>query len=268
MVHSIASILEVLAGIESIGVRSQEPIAGLADELRPEDDTYTNGALNRGQRLAMFRLAASEDQLIAVSVALKARRASPCFGLARAAAEMAAQALWLLEPSETRQRAARYSIDRWNGLRALSLLQPNEREKLREHAAEEARGLELEGFDVGWSEGWPRQIDGVGKANYMEQVAGSFPRREMGEEAYRLLSAFAHGHEFGFEDLIATVEGRQVLAVSSQQLIVILRLAIWPYLASIKRYSEITGFNSQPIANDLRDVLVSLDHGAGQESPA
>ena len=259
LVHSIPSILELLGLFRDVGTgRSMDPPA--VEKLGPPfTDTFTGGAVVRGRRLASLRLISAEDHLCSLAETLLARRPSTCFLIARACAELAAQALWLIDSTDPRQIVARYLADRWDGRRALSLFQQEAAQQLREQATTEARGLESEGFTVGWQDGWPRQVEGIGKTNYMEQVAACFPRREMGEVAYRMLSTFAHGTEHGLEDLLATVEGREVLRIDKAHIAEVIRLALWPYLVAIERFGVIVGMNVHAPADLARSILASLD---------
>ena len=261
LVDTLPSVLDLLGTVKGVGLNTiPEPELGNSngashDSLDP--DTYLGGAVARAWRLARHRLGVCEDHLESLAETIRAKRASTCFVIAKACGELAGQSLWLLEPKEPRQIAARYLIDRWNGLRALALLRPNHADRLRRQATEEAEQLlaEQPDFDIGWNDDWPRQVDRMGKPNYIDDVIAAFPREELGEDAYRMLAGVGHGTEYGIDGLLATYEGRQVIAVSGGQLATVIRLAVWPYGLALRRYGEVAGHEASEGLQHLDTIL-------------
>ncbi|WP_133412059.1 hypothetical protein [Vallicoccus soli] len=246
------TISETLASLPETG------LATLRESPLPPDwgDTYGGSGLIGARRLARRRIGLAEGMLGALGEALAAKRVSAMFAVARSVVEISALAMWLLQPADLRLVAARYYADRWSGLRAAVLLRPSMKVELQSIAREEAKGLAAEGYDVGWDkQEWPTTLEKQGKANALSAVEACFPDRELGEEAYRALSALAHGEEYGLDDFTVA---QDAMVVTLEQQYIILRMAVWPYGVALHRLGETMGSSPAPALAQVNAVLESV----------
>jgi hypothetical protein len=261
LVHTLPSVFELLSVFQACGVKNQIPLAGIdVSALTPADDTYVRSAVLHGRRLALHRLSTCEGQFSTIAETLRARYVGAAFVVARACAELAARTLWLLDPVDEAGKAARYVVDRWSGLSQAARLMPSEASRMRAMADGEAQGLQREGFAVEWNKSnWPHKAQGVVHPSATDQMAAAYSTPEEGRAAYRMLSAFTHGAAYSYEDLVMTIDGESVLAVTAPQIAIVLRLAVIPYRAALNRYAEVTGFDARLPLRQIDDALASLD---------
>lgn len=257
LTHVLPSIAELLLTVPELGVRTiaDQPIhTGVAA-------TMAGQGLIGARRLTRFRLGICEDQLAGMAAAIQAGRASACFAIARSCTELGGGSLWMLEPSDLRLVTARYFADRWNGLKRLAVMRPEEEVALLAQVSQEATELESEGFSVGRHRqtGWPESVEGEGKINWVEAVASAFPERDMGTEAYRMLSAMVHGTEYGLNDLISRNGAEEALSLSQVQIAHVIRLALRPYGVALHQYAHIGGHDVLPALLQIDEAFASVE---------